>query len=194
MAQGPSIQKCLPVAIASCATSKIEKRYSQLDLEGLAVYFGLQQFQQYIIGGPAITIVTDRKPLASIFHNKRLGSLRLDQIKLRHQDVKYNLIWQKGAINPANYISRHAVPLSQLPKHIQKETEEYDKLCWFLHSSPYLESISHETIKEHTQHDKVLQCLKQCIINQQQPSMHHELHPFQKIFPEITISDGGLLM
>ena len=138
--------------------------------------------------------MTDLKPLVSIFHNKRLGSLRLDQMKLRHEDVKYNLIWQKGAINPADYISCHAIPFYQLPKHIQKETEEYGKLCWFLHSSPYLESISHETIKEHTQHDKVLQCLKQHIINQQQTSMHHELHSFLKIFPEITISDGGLLM
>ena len=44
LAQGPSIQKCLQVAIASCATSKIEKQYPQLDLEGLAVDFGLQRF------------------------------------------------------------------------------------------------------------------------------------------------------
>ena len=41
LAQGPPIQKCLPVAITSCATSKTERRYPQLDLEGLAVDFGL---------------------------------------------------------------------------------------------------------------------------------------------------------
>ena len=52
LSQGPSIEHCLPVAIASRATSKIEQRYSQLDLEGIAVDFGLRQFRQYLIGGP----------------------------------------------------------------------------------------------------------------------------------------------
>ena len=42
LAQGPSIEDCLPVAIESQATSKIEQRYPQLDLEGIAVDFGLR--------------------------------------------------------------------------------------------------------------------------------------------------------
>ena len=85
LAQGPSIEDCLPVAIASRATSKIEQRYPQLDLEGIAVDFGLRQFCHYLIGGPQVNVITDHKPLVSIFQNKRLGSLYLDRIKLRHQ-------------------------------------------------------------------------------------------------------------
>ena len=41
LAQGPSIEDCLPVAITSRATSKIEQRYPQLALKGIAVDFGL---------------------------------------------------------------------------------------------------------------------------------------------------------
>ena len=130
-AQGPSIQKCLPVAIASRATSKIEKRYPQLDLEGLAVDFGLHRFQQYIIGGPAITIVTDHKPFVSIFHNKHLGSLHLDRIKLHHQNVKYNLIWQKGAINPADYISCHTIPSTNCQNIFKKRPKKMTNFAGF---------------------------------------------------------------
>ena len=72
LAQGPSIEDCLPVAIASRATSKIEQRYPQLDLEGIVVDFGLRRFRHYLIGGPQVNVITDHKPLVSIFQNKRL--------------------------------------------------------------------------------------------------------------------------
>ena len=67
LAQGPSIEDCLPVGITSRATSKIEQCYSQLDLEGIAVDFELHQFRQYLIGGPQVNVITDHKPLVTIF-------------------------------------------------------------------------------------------------------------------------------
>ena len=150
LAQGPSIEDCLPVVIASRATSKIEQRYPQLDLEGIAVGFGLRRFNQYLIGGPQVNMITDHKPLVSIFQIKRLGSLCLDHIKLCHLDINSKLIWKKGATNPADYASRHTTPLSHLPKHIQQESEEYSKLCWFLHQLPYMECLSIAALREHT--------------------------------------------
>ena len=55
------------VAVASRATTPTEKRYGQLDLESLAVDFGLRRFRFYTLGGPKVTVLTDHKPLVSIF-------------------------------------------------------------------------------------------------------------------------------
>ena len=116
LAQGYSISMALPISMASRATTKIERRYPQLDLEGMSIEFGLRRYRQYLVGGPEVTVVTDHKPLVTIFNNKRLGSIRLDRVKLRHQDVPFQVVWRQGKSNPADYLSRHATPLKDLPK------------------------------------------------------------------------------
>ena len=152
LAQGPSIEDCLPATIASRATSKNEQHYPKLDLEGIAVDFGLGRFRQHLIGGPQVNVITEHKPLVNTFQNKWLGSLCLDRIK-------------EGATNPANYASRHATPLSHLLKHIQQESDECSKFCWFLHQSPYMECLSTATFREHTNKDKILKDLSAHILH-----------------------------
>ena len=61
--QGATLDKAKQFACASRATTQIEQRYPQLDLEALAVDFGLRRFRYYCVGGPPVTIVTDHKPL-----------------------------------------------------------------------------------------------------------------------------------
>ena len=102
------------VAVSSRATTPVEARYPQLDLEALAIDFGLRRFRFYIVGGPSTTIITDHKPLESIFKNIRKGSIRTDRIKLRHQDVDYMVKWEKGEDNIADYLSRHPIPRKRL--------------------------------------------------------------------------------
>ena len=110
-------------------------------------------------------MITDHKPLVSIFQNKQLGSLCLDLIKLHHQDINFKLTWKKGATNPADYASRHATLQSYLLKHIQQESEEYSKLCWFLHRSPYMECLSIDALRGHTNKDEILQNLPAHILH-----------------------------
>ena len=71
--------------------------------------------------------------------------------------LNFKFTWKKGATNSADYASRHATPLSHLPKHIQQESEEYSKLCWFLHRPPYMECLSTAALQEHTNKDEILQ-------------------------------------
>ena len=79
------------VAVASRATTLVEARYPQLDLEALAVDYGLRRFRFYLVGGTQVTVFTDHKPLVSIFKNVRKGSSRTEKIKLRHQDLQYKI-------------------------------------------------------------------------------------------------------
>ena len=51
-----------PVAYASRTLNPVEKRYSQLDKEALAIVFGVKRFHQYLFGRQ-FSIVSDHKPL-----------------------------------------------------------------------------------------------------------------------------------
>ena len=113
LAQGETIEKAKMVSCASRTTTPVERRYPQLDLEALAVDFAMRRYRQFLVGGPTVFIVTDHKPLVSIFGSARKGSIRTDRIQLRHQDISYKVIWRQGKDNPADYLSRHAVLLKK---------------------------------------------------------------------------------
>ena len=148
------------VTCVSHATTPVEQRYPQLDLEALAVDFGLRRFHYYCVGGPTVTVVTDHKPLLGVFKSTQQGSIRSDRIKLRHQDIRFNVIWVKGSVNPADFMSRRGTPFTKLPRKVQKETTELEKTVWFLQFSPYTEAISMDRIIKETQKDPLLSSLK----------------------------------
>ena len=50
IAQGPNIDDTNVIAFASRTTTSIERRKPQIDLEALAVDFGLRRFREYCIG------------------------------------------------------------------------------------------------------------------------------------------------
>ena len=76
LCQGDSMDESKPVTVTSRSTSVSEKRYPQLDLEATSVDFGLRRFREYLVGSPEIRVVTNHKPLRSIFNGKRNGSIR----------------------------------------------------------------------------------------------------------------------
>ena len=192
--QGETIYTARPVAFSSRATTDVEGRYPQLDLEALAIDYELRRYRQYVAGGPQVEVITDHKPLVSIFANTRKESIRTDRIKLRHQDICYTVIWRKGTQNPSDYLSRHATPFKNLPSHIRKESREFEKTIWFLQFSPYTESISMSNIIEATNSDDNLILLKDCINNGHLDKSNASLTPYSKIFDELTISDEGLIL
>ncbi|KAL0165982.1 hypothetical protein M9458_037826, partial [Cirrhinus mrigala] len=59
-----------PISFMSHTLSAAEKRYLQLDKEGLAVVFGIQTFHKYLYGRSS-TICMDHKPLISLFNEKK---------------------------------------------------------------------------------------------------------------------------
>ena len=195
LAQGDSVEQAKMISCASRATTPVERRYHQLDLEALAVDFGLRRFRQYIVGGPQVVVVTDHKPLVSIFRETRRGSVRTDRIKLRHQDVSYKVIFRPGRENMADFLSRHATPWNDLPEEWKEETKEFEKTIWFLNFSPYSEAVSIPNIIKETEQDKKLQKLIEYVKKGSIPkSAGKEWQRYRGILSNITVSDAGLLL
>ena len=91
LSQDDGITSAKPVAFASRTTSQAESQYSQLDL-ATSIDFGLQRFRDFTVGSPnKISIVTDHKPLCSVFNGNQRGSIHTERIKLRYQDIRYSI-------------------------------------------------------------------------------------------------------
>ena len=104
LAQCNSVKHAKHVAFASRVTSEAEARHPQLDLEAMSLDFGLRRFRNYLVGSThTVYIVTDHKLLCSNFDKNRRGPISTDRIKLRHQDVRYEVIFQEGKLNQDDF-------------------------------------------------------------------------------------------
>ena len=129
LAQGDDITSAKPVAFASRTTPQAQSRYPQLDLEAMSIDFGLQRFRDFTVESPnKITIVTDHKPLCSVFNGNRRASIRTERIKLRHQDIRYTVKYQRRPFNQADYLSQHAKAMHMLDASEQSESEDLNNL------------------------------------------------------------------
>ncbi|RXN14561.1 putative protein K02A2.6-like protein [Labeo rohita] len=108
--KGESTEK--PLGFMSRTLTAAEKRYSQLDKEGLAVIFGIQRFHKYLYGR-AFALCTDHKPLINLFNETKaipqMGSPRVQRWAVMLQAYQYNIVYK-----PGNY-HQNADALSSLP-------------------------------------------------------------------------------
>ncbi|UYV83342.1 K02A2.6-like [Cordylochernes scorpioides] len=126
-----------PVAYVSRTLSETERRYSQIEKEGLAIVWTRDRLKYYVTG-IKINIVTDHKPLIAIFTSKSLEDItpRLQRLKMRMMRYSYQIshIAVKKQI-VADVLSRK--PISK--RHKDKLEEEL---------SAYIQSIEFSATEE----------------------------------------------
>ena len=198
LSQGPTKEESKPVAFASRRTGPAEVNYPQLDLEAMGVDFGLRRFRIYLVGAPeTITVVTDHQPLCPIFNKNRSGSIRTEKIKMRHQDIDFFVVYQKGITNKTDYMSRRAKPLSLISKEEIEEANDLNNLLYMLHVTPVIDHIGIGEIAKATQKDEVLQKLTSIIKKGQSwipKNSDERLLKFKQILPELTVMSNGVVL
>ena len=78
-----------PIAYASRSLAPAEKKYSQLEKEGLAIVFGVKKFHQYLYGWKFV-VHSDHKPLQFLFKEDKpvptMASARIQRWRVRLSD------------------------------------------------------------------------------------------------------------
>ena len=191
------MENALPVAVASRTTTESEKRYPQIDLEGLGIDYALYRFRNYIVGSPStITVVTDHQPLCAVFNGNRTGSIRTERYKQRNQDIKFKVVYQKGKHNQTDFLSRRAAPMRKCSEE-QERADSINNLLYALHTTPIVDKITLKCIAEETVKDEVLSKLVKLVKSGQtwiHKSEDESLLKFKAILPEITITGNGILL
>ncbi|XP_022833967.1 uncharacterized protein K02A2.6-like [Spodoptera litura] len=99
-----------PIMMASRTLQPHERRYGQIDKEALAIMFGLRKFHEFLSGRP-FCIVTDHKPLVSLFDpSKQIPdqiSPRMLRWSLKLAGYNYQIKYRAGKlIGNADALSR----------------------------------------------------------------------------------------
>ena len=167
-----------PIAFASRSFGAAEKKYSQLEKEGLAIVFGVKKFHQYLYGR-RFTILSDHKPLQYIFKETSaippLASARMQRWALMLGGYDYTISFKPGELNAnADMLSR--LPSSPPPTQIPTSPEIAYLLEEVLDASP----ITSAHIKRWTAKD---------------PRRREELavKPFHHCWSELSVEQGCVL-
>ena len=99
-----------PIAHASRSLNSSERNYSQIEMEGLAVIFGVTKYYMYLFGHK-FTLCTDHKPLLKIFAPDSatpvLAAARLQRWSLLLSSYHYEIELKPSAeVASANALSR----------------------------------------------------------------------------------------
>jgi len=142
-----------PIAFASRSMSDTERKYSQVDKEGLAVVFSVKKFHQYLFGRH-FTLYTDHKPLVRLFAEDKplsaMASARTQRWALTLAAYEYTIKHRPGRCNSnADALSR--LPVEEAPQQTPVPAEIVG-LVETLDSTP----VSARQIKKWTSRDPVL--------------------------------------
>ena len=182
-----------PIAFASRTLAPVEKRYSHLDKEALAIVFGVKHFHQYIYGRPFV-ILSDHKPLMHILSESKatpaMASARLQRWALLLGGYDYRIEYKAGA-EQANADALSRLPCSSQPSSVPTPPETVH-LMEHLASTP----VTASQIKLHTDRDPLLSKVKQ-FVQQGWPdrvnSESTDMQPYERRKNELSLHDGCLL-
>ena len=143
------------IAYASRALTPVEQRYSQTEREALAVVWACERFHIYVYGKP-VTVYTDHKALVYIYGNMRSKpSARIERWAMRLQPYDATVLYQAGADNPADYLSRHPT-YSGPSSREEKIAEEYIN---YISATSVPKAMSLESVRAETLRDCTLQAV-----------------------------------
>ena len=129
----------------------------------------MRRFRNRLIGAPhKATVMTDHKPLCSIFSGKCQGSIRTERIKLRHQDIQFEVVYLEDKQNQSDYLCRKAKNLMLLPCNQQDEVDDVNHLLYLLDTTSIIDHLGSEEIATETQKDGKLQKITELINNGKQ--------------------------
>ncbi|XP_016664851.1 uncharacterized protein K02A2.6-like [Acyrthosiphon pisum] len=177
-----------PVGYASRILTVAEKKYSVIQKEALAVFWGVKKFSQYL-SGRKFFLETDHKPLLALYGENKgipvMASGRIQRWTLYLSEFDYQVLHVKGNNN------KMADGLSRLPDKddVQTQTNETDYVDFMENTMP----IDYEILKVETKKDKEFNLVIKYLNEGWPIKVSEELKPYAIRKEEICI-DKDILM
>ena len=183
--------KYRPIRYDSRALNDPETRYSQIDAESLAIYTGIMKCHIYLYGLQSFEVVTDHQPLLALYNKfKQTIPPRVQHHKIMTQGYAYTVRYERGQLNPSDYLSRHPSAGTMENDEAQEQWDiEIDTLIeWAVPNAVTLEQIQESTRKSPEMSE-----LKIAIRRGYVEKSQHCLQPYKKIHDEMTVEKDIVL-
>ncbi|KAL6471846.1 hypothetical protein MHYP_G00204960 [Metynnis hypsauchen] len=179
-----------PIGFVSRTLSAAEKNYSQLDKEGLAVVFGVTKFHKYLYGRQ-FAIVTDHKPLISLFSEMRaipqMTSPRIQRWAVTLAAYEYTIIYKVGRDHTNTYA------LSRLPLDGERESTPEEEERVLLFEDIGVSLVNTQQIKKWTDKDPVLARVCEYILRGWPKVNSPEFITYARRQDELSTQEGCIL-
>lgn len=150
------------ISYASRSLSSTEQKYAQTEKEALALVWGVERFHFYIYG-KEFELVTDHKPLETIFAPKSKPCCRIERWVLRLQSYMFTVIYKPGKSNIADPLSR-LVEWSKLNETAPQSKYSNQYVNWIVtHMEP--KAMKLDDIGKASDADDTIQAVKNGIYN-----------------------------
>ena len=188
LAQTQADETIRPVAYASRSLSSTEQRYSQTEREALGVKFGCLKFFHYL-SGSQFKVISDHKPLVSLFDPGSRPPSRIERMALRIQDLQFTIEYQPGPSNPADVLSRQPLPM---PRNNVGEKMDSRFIAYALEVATPT-ALSLEAIRTASESDKTVRAAAHAIRTGVWSTCDPELRSLRGSQHELSEKDGVLL-
>ena len=180
-----------PIAFVSRTLTEAERRYAQIEREGLACVFGVTKFHAYLYGRH-FTLITDHKPLTSLFSEHRgvpaQASARTQRWALTLACYEYTLE-ARPTTKHGNADAMSRLPLKVTPRDTP-QPPEFVLLLDTLSGAP----VTCSQIQRWTRQDPVLAwVLRYTQLGWPQQCPEEKLKPFWSRKTELALLDGCIL-
>ena len=151
------------IQFASRALTPTEAKYSQTEREALSVVFACEHFNMYVYG-TSFTVITDHKPLTSIFGasaTMKTLTPRIERWAMKLQPYDISMIYKPGVDNPADYLSRH--PQKELSCDISRAEKVAEEYIAYIVDNTTPKAMSLDEIATETENDATLKTVKEAL-------------------------------
>ena len=176
------------VLFASRCLSSVEKRYSQVEREALAVVWACERLKLYLVR-KTFNLIVDNKAVEMIFGNpKSKPSARIERWGLRLLPFTFKIRHESGESNIADYFSRNAI------NEIKNSGDSVEHYINMLVDYQLPVSIKLDAVIESTNSDKTLLLVKDFIRGLKVDVESEELKPFVAFKNELSVSEEGIIL
>ena len=177
------------ITYISRTLSDVERRYSQVEKEALAVIWSCERLALYLTG-KWFRLVTDNKAVQFIYSNpSSKPPLRIERWALRLMCFDFEIVHKAGRENIADFMSRNPVDGPN------GEYEEDERYINFVADHAIPVAVTREALAQATKEDQKLQALAKKVRGEELGKGEIEsLAEFERVRRELTVTSDGLVL